>query len=82
VTPRWREATLPDRPFVDLTSGYVLRSVQNFPKQGDASPWRLHQNYIRDLLMLRHGSIEDEAIEFSNPAPSASTPSTPLRAAG
>jgi cation diffusion facilitator CzcD-associated flavoprotein CzcO len=69
VTPRWTQPTLPTRPYVDLTSGYVLRSVQDFPKQGDALPWRLHQNYIRDILLLQRGPIEDEAIEFSNPAP-------------
>ncbi len=69
VTPRWREATLPDRPFVDLNSSYVLRSVDNFPKQGEAPPWRLYQNYIKDVLMIRRGPLEDEAIEFSNPVP-------------
>jgi monooxygenase len=74
VTPRWRQAALPDRPFVDLTSGYVLRSVQDFPRQGDAPPWRLFQNYIRDVLMIRRGSLEDEAIEFSNPAPAQAPP--------
>jgi cation diffusion facilitator CzcD-associated flavoprotein CzcO len=67
VTPRWREATLPERPFVDLTSGYVLRSLQDFPKQGERPPWRLFQNYIRDVLMIRRGPLEDDAIEFSNP---------------
>jgi monooxygenase len=70
VTPRWTQPTMPNRPFVDLTSGYVLRSVQDFPKQGDAAPWRLYQNYIRDIMMLRRGPVEDDAIEFSNPAPS------------
>ena len=74
VTPRWREATLPDRPFVDLTSGYVLRSVQDFPRQGERPPWRLFQNYIRDVLMIRRGSLEDDAIEFSNPAPTKASP--------
>ena len=73
VTPRWTQPTLPTRPFIDLKSGYVLRAVNDFPKQGDAAPWRLHQNYILDLLMLRRGSVEDEAIEFSNPAPVRAT---------
>src|SRR3954451_19276299 len=72
VTPRWTEDVLPSRPFVDLNSGYVLRSVQDFPRQGEAPPWRLYQNYIRDVLMIRFGSLEDEAIEFSNP-PAAPT---------
>jgi len=71
VTPRWTQPTLPTRPFIDLTSSYVLRSVSDFPKQGEAAPWRLHQNYIRDILMLRRGSIEDDAIEFGNRAPPA-----------
>ena len=77
VTPRWREATLPDRPFVDLTSGYVLRSVQDFPKQGERPPWRLFQNYIRDVLMIRRGSLEDDSIEFSNPRTRTTQPEPP-----
>jgi monooxygenase len=77
VTPRWRESTLPERPFVDLTSGYVLRSVQDFPKQGERPPWRLFQNYIRDVLMIRRGSLVDDAIEFSNPKPPTSLPEPP-----
>ena len=40
-------------------------------KQGSRAPWRLHQNYARDILMLRRGPLEDEGIEFSNPRASA-----------
>jgi hypothetical protein len=79
VTPRWREATLPSRPFVDLNSGYVLRSVDNFPKQGDEPPWRLYQNYIKDLLMIRRGALEDGAIEFSNPTRPKASPQPDTR---
>jgi len=65
-TPRAPDPSLPTQPFIDLTSGYVLRSIDAFPKQGARTPWRLHQNYARDILMLRRGSIEDEGMEFSN----------------
>ena len=68
VTPRWTQPTLPSRPFVDLASGYVLRSVGDFPRQGDAAPWRLYQNYLRDLALFRYGDIEDGAVEFSSAA--------------
>jgi hypothetical protein len=51
---------------IDLTSGYVLRSIDSFPKQGARTPWRLHQNYARDILLLRRGALEDEGMEFSN----------------
>jgi monooxygenase len=65
VAPRWTAPELPENPFVDLRSGYVLRSVDQFPKQGDRAPWRLYQNYIRDVVMLRRGEIKDEALEFT-----------------
>ncbi len=46
----------------------MQRSIHLFPKQGAKIPWRLHQNYARDLLMLQRGSVEDGVMEFSNPA--------------
>jgi monooxygenase len=65
-TPRAPDPSLPTQPFIDLVSGYVLRSIERFPKQGSRTPWRLHQNYPRDILMLRRGALEDEGMEFSN----------------
>jgi cation diffusion facilitator CzcD-associated flavoprotein CzcO len=64
-TPRGPDPSLPTDPFIDLTSGYVLRSIDSLPRQGPRTPWRLHQNYARDVLMLRYGGVEDEGIEFS-----------------
>jgi monooxygenase len=62
----------PLRPLIDLKSGYVLRSLDRLPKQGPAAPWRLHQNYPRDLLMMRHGPVADEGVRFSRvPVPAA-----------
>lgn len=72
VTPRAPDPSQPTHPFLDLASGYVLRSLDSLPKQGDTTPWRLHQNYALDILMLKRGAIEDDAIEFSRagaPAP-------------
>jgi monooxygenase len=65
-TPRAPDPSLPTQPFIDLTSGYVLRSIDAFPKQGVRTPWRLYQNYPRDIMMLKHGALEDEGIEFTN----------------
>jgi hypothetical protein len=62
-----RDTDLGEAPFIDLTSGYVQRSVHLFPKQGAKIPWRVHQNYARDLMMLKRGSVEDGVMEFSNP---------------
>jgi monooxygenase len=57
--------TLEREPIIDLQSGYVLRSVHELPKQGSATPWRLHQNYARDVLLMRHGRLEDAGMRFS-----------------
>jgi monooxygenase len=64
--PRAPDPSLPTQPFLDLMSGYVLRSIDAFPKQGIRTPWRLHQNYARDILLLRRGALEDEGMEFSS----------------
>lgn len=68
ATPTLSDTHLEAKPFLDFTSGYVTRAMAKFPKQGDKSPWRLHQNYARDLLTLRFGSVDD-AMVFSNPSP-------------
>jgi cation diffusion facilitator CzcD-associated flavoprotein CzcO len=70
VTPRHPDSSVAIEPLLDFNSGYVLRSIENLPKQGSRAPWKLHQNYPRDVLLMRHGAIEDEALEFSS-APSA-----------
>ena len=67
-TPRRRDVSIDEAPFLDLTSGYIQRAMDKFPKQGAKIPWRLHQNYARDLRMLQRGSVEDGAMEFSNRA--------------
>ncbi|MBG6104245.1 flavin-containing monooxygenase [Micromonospora vinacea] len=52
-------------PLIDLRSGYVLRAVDTLPKQGATAPWRLHQNYARDVLLMRYGRLTDEGVRFS-----------------
>ncbi len=53
------------RPLLDLTSGYVQRSLDRFPKQGAGGPWRVRQNYFSEYGMLRVGAVDDPALEFS-----------------
>jgi cation diffusion facilitator CzcD-associated flavoprotein CzcO len=71
ATPQPPDPSLPTEPFIDLKSGYVQRALDQLPKQGTAAPWRLHQNYIRDVLMLKHGPLDD-AMVFSRAQPSPS----------
>ena len=55
-------------PFIDFSSGYVERARDQLPKQGAAAPWRLHQNYARDLMTLRYGRLDDGVLRFTAPA--------------
>ena len=45
ATPLEPDQSVATEPFLDLNSGYVLRSIHTLPKQGSRAPWRLHQNY-------------------------------------
>ena len=64
-TPRNHDAAVERLPIIDFTSGYIQRGIARFPKQGAKPPWRLHQNYARDLVGLRLGRLEDGAMEFA-----------------
>lgn len=65
ATPR-PTGQVPAEPFLDFTSGYVQRAMERFPKQGAKAPWKLHQNYLSDLMMLKYASVDDD-MEFANP---------------
>ena len=67
-TPRLRDPSIEPEPIIDFNSGYVLRAIHRFPKQGSRVPWRMHQNYARDVLMVRFGSVDDDALELTGPA--------------
>ncbi len=76
--PHNRDPSVQALPFIDFSSGYVQRAIDKFPKQGSRAPWRLRQNYPRDLFELRFSSVVDEAMEFSRtPVQSASAPAAP-----
>jgi cation diffusion facilitator CzcD-associated flavoprotein CzcO len=70
-----------EAPLLDFTSGYVLRSLGEFPKQGSEEPWKLRQNYLFDIGTIRRGSLEDGALRFSNGS-TAAPPRVPAAAAG
>ena len=55
-----------EQPALDFTSGYVQRGIAQFPKQGTRAPWKLYQNYLRDLVSLRWGRVEDGEMRFGN----------------
>ena len=71
---------LGDEPWLDFSSGYVKRAMDHFPKQGDRMPWRLHQNYIKDIFALRHAKLEDGVLSFRKRSDAASPSQAPASA--
>jgi cation diffusion facilitator CzcD-associated flavoprotein CzcO len=63
-TPHNRDPEIGVEPWIDFSSGYVQRALSILPKQGTKTPWKLHQNYLLDLLTLKFGAVEDEAMTF------------------
>lgn len=70
-TPR-NSGEVQPAPFLDLASGYIQRAAAKLPTQGDRAPWKLHQNYLLDLALLRFGKIADGYLVFSAPQAQAS----------
>jgi monooxygenase len=64
------DSSIEEAPLLDFTSGYVLRSLDQFPKQGAVEPWKLRQNYFFDTRTIRRGPIDDGTMRFSSSVPS------------
>jgi cation diffusion facilitator CzcD-associated flavoprotein CzcO len=79
ATPRAPDPSQPTDPFIDLKSGYVMRSIDQLPKQGATHPWRLHQNYPKDIRLLKRGPVDDQ-MDFAR-APVAAPAEEPVAAA-
>ncbi len=65
VEPQHPGNKVDERPLMDFTPGYVLRALDYLPKAGHVAPWRLKQNYLLDLRLIRRGKVDDEALHFS-----------------
>lgn len=63
-TPRINDSSVEPEPVLDFNSSYVLRALDTLPRQGSKTPWKLHQNYVKDLSMLRYGRLDDGTMEF------------------
>jgi monooxygenase len=62
--PRAPDPSARLEPLLDFSSGYVVRAIDRLPKQGPRPPWRLNQNWFKDLGVFRRAPLEDEGIAF------------------
>lgn len=80
VPDRPAPADVSDRPLLDLQSGYLRRAAGTMPRQGTRGPWRMHQNWLRDVVLLRWRPVTDTGLRFGRvgraPAEHSSDPAT------
>ena len=62
---RARTRRVGERPLMDFSAGYVLRALDELPKQGDRAPWQLKQNYLTDVRKIRRDPIDDGVLTFA-----------------
>ncbi len=68
VVPTRADESTALEPFVaDFSSGYFARAMDSLPKQGKDFPWKLFQNYMKDVKLLRKGALEDGVLAFKKP---------------
>lgn len=63
-TPHFDPETYDSEPLLDLNAGYVQRALDILPQQGSGGPWKVHQNYFKDLVSLRFGTLKDDALDY------------------
>ncbi len=49
---------LDETPLLDLASGYIQRSIGDFPRQGHRHPWKVRQNYLLDSATTLRTSLD------------------------
>ena len=67
-TPRLRaiDRSMRPRPWIDgFSSGYMQRTMDRLPRQGDHEPWINPQNYQADRKMFRKEPIDDGVMRFT-----------------
>jgi cation diffusion facilitator CzcD-associated flavoprotein CzcO len=65
VVPHYDPARHGSEPLLDFDANYIKRAADILPKQGSRTPWKVYQNYLRDMLMLKHGRVADGHLRFS-----------------
>jgi len=65
VVPVVEDDEMPTRPLLDFKAGYVLRSLDQLPKQGASAPWVLPMDYKEDVANLLRGPVADVGLRFT-----------------
>jgi len=62
--PQFDYENLKSEPLVNFKAGYILRATGILPKQGSKPPWRVYQNYIKDIFLLKYADVKDKYLIY------------------
>ena len=63
------------KPWIEnFSAGYIQRSLDLMPKQGEVDPWRNTQNYALDKKIIRDAPLEDGVMTFVDVAVTQDAP--------
>ncbi|MGB3283899.1 flavin-containing monooxygenase [Mycolicibacter algericus] len=65
VEPQHPGDAVKEEPFMDFSPGYFRRAMDALPRSGSEAPWRLKQNYLLDLRLIRYGKVDEKSLRFS-----------------
>ena len=66
ATPINTDPAIETTDWLEFSSGYVQRALSRFPRQATIKPWRLNQNYAKDMMTLRFSNLDDGVLKFSD----------------
>jgi cation diffusion facilitator CzcD-associated flavoprotein CzcO len=66
AVPQLTDQNMKADPWLDFSSGYVLRAINQLPKQGPDAPWKQNQDYFADIKELRKAPIEDGVLQLTS----------------
>lgn len=64
VTPRFDNENLTVEPLLDFDAGYINRALDILPKQGSKAPWKVYQNYLKDVWTIKYASFTDKYLDY------------------
>jgi len=64
VVPNFDYENQKSEPLLDFNAGYILRAGDIMPKQGSKAPWKVYQNYVKDVFSLKYADAKDKYLVY------------------
>lgn len=62
--PQFDYENMKSEPLLDFNPGYIMRAGDIMPKQGSKAPWKVHQNYVKDVFLLKYADVKDKYLVY------------------